>query len=110
MEARGVNGQVAFDGKTVTIRRDGAIARASFGKGEKRIPLSSITAIQWVPPKTLTRGFVAFTIPGGNEGLAAKGSRTVQAAKDENAVLVSRGQRAEFEQLVEAIDQAIAAR
>ena len=33
-----------------------------------------------------------------------------QAAKDENAVLVSRGQRAEFEQLIEAVDEAIAAR
>ena len=50
IEAKGHNGQVAFDGDFVTINRKGFFARTSVGKGDKRIPVASIAAVQWKEP------------------------------------------------------------
>lgn len=47
MEAKGQNGTVVFDGTFITIRRTGFVAKTSTGGGEKRIPLSSIGAVQY---------------------------------------------------------------
>lgn len=44
--AKGHSGTVAFDGQFVIITREGLLARMNFGKGEKRIALRSITAVQ----------------------------------------------------------------
>jgi hypothetical protein len=38
MEARGHNGQAAFDGQFITITRRGFLARASVGKGNQADP------------------------------------------------------------------------
>src|SRR5688500_8163474 len=46
LEVKGVNGTIVFDGSIIAIRRDGLLARATVGKGEKRIPLRSIAAVQ----------------------------------------------------------------
>ena len=46
LAVKGVNGQVSFDGDFVTIKREGFAARATIGKGDKRLPVSSITAVQ----------------------------------------------------------------
>jgi hypothetical protein len=108
IEAKGVNGQVTFDGSFVTITRKGFAARATVGKGEKRIPVASIAAVQWKAPGAMTRGFIQFTVPGGSERRSQFGSQTTDAAKDENSVLVAKGQVAEFEALREAIEGALA--
>lgn len=107
--AAGVNGQVSFDGSWVTITRKGMLARATVGKGEKRIPISLIAAVQWKPPGPLVRGFIAFTVPGGNESRSRFGHQTTDAAKDENAVVISSGQKEEFEALRAAVEAAISA-
>lgn len=107
--ATGVNGQVTFDGKFVTIARNGALARMTVGKGEKRIPVSSITAVQWKPPSRLVRGFIQFSVPGGNEGKSRAGRQTRDAAGDENSVLVDSRHAAEFETLRSAVEGAIGA-
>lgn len=106
--ANGVNGQVAFDGQWVTISRKGAIGRLTIGKGDKRIPIGSISAVQWKPPTALVRGFIQFTVPGGNERRSQFGRQTTDAAKDENSVLVSKSHLEEFEALRGAIEAAIA--
>jgi hypothetical protein len=49
LPVRGRNGTVTFDGATVVIARSGFVARATIGKGEKRIPLRHITAVQFKP-------------------------------------------------------------
>ena len=36
MEVKGHTGTILFDGRTVTIRRSGGLARMSVGKGESR--------------------------------------------------------------------------
>jgi Domain of unknown function (DUF4429)/Short C-terminal domain len=109
VEAKGHNGRVSFDGAFVTITRKGGLARMSVGKGEKRIPIASITAVQWKPPGTMVNGYIAFTIAGGNEKQARFGSQTYNAVKDENAVIVTKSQKAAFLALREAVESAIAA-
>lgn len=108
MEAHGVNGQVAFDGMFVTITRKGLAARATVGKGEKRIPVRSVAAVQWKPAGFATNGYIQFTVSGGNENRARFGKQTVDAAKDENSVVFSKGHQGEFEALRSAIEAVIA--
>lgn len=109
-EVRGYNGTVVLDGDFVTITRTGFLARATLGKGEKRIPVSSITAVQWKPAGPMVNGFIQFTLGGGNESRAKFGSQTAKAGKDENSVIFIRKQMPEFELLRAAIEQAIAER
>jgi hypothetical protein len=108
--AKGHNGTVTFDGDFVTIERTGFLARTSVGKGTKRIPLPSVTAVQWKPAGGMVNGFIAFTVGGGNETRSRFGSQTVDAGRDENSVLITRKQMPDFEQLRTAVEQAIADR
>jgi hypothetical protein len=106
---KGHTGQILFDGFYVTIQRKGFLARAGVGKGEKRIPLPSITAIQWKPAGGLVNGFIQFTLSGGNERRSAFGSQTIDAAKDENSVVFTKKQMPDFDRLRHAVEQAMAA-
>jgi Domain of unknown function (DUF4429)/Short C-terminal domain len=108
IEVKGRNGQVSFDGQCVTITRKGLLARSSIGKGEKRLPINQIAAIQWKPAGWAWNGFIQFTVPGGNEQQSAFGNRTMRATKDENSVMFTKKQMPEFERLRAAIDEAIA--
>jgi len=110
MEIKGHTGTVVWDGDFVSIRRTGFLARSTVGKGEKRIPLASITAVQWKPAGPLVNGFIQFTVGGGNERRSAFGSQTTSAAKDENSVVFTRAQMAAFSGLRAAIEQAMAER
>ena len=110
MEVKGHNGTVDFDGDFVTIKRTGFLARASIGKGEKRIPLSSITAVQWKPAGPMMNGFISFTLGGGNETRSRFGSQTSDAVKDENSVIFIKKQMPDFEALRSQVEEAIAAR
>ncbi|TCO45200.1 putative oligomerization/nucleic acid binding protein [Kribbella antiqua] len=110
MEVKGHNGTVVWDGAFVTIRRTGFLARASIGKGEKRIPMTSISAVQWKPAGALVNGFIQFTVGGGNESRSKFGSQTTDAAKDENSVIFLKKQMAEFDALRTAIESAIVQR
>jgi len=106
----GHNGQVTFDGHFVTIVRKGFLARATIGKGEKRIPLSSITAVQLKPAGPMVNGFIQFSLPGGNEGRSKFGSQSTDAARDENTVMFTRKQQPAFDELRGQLERAIVAR
>lgn len=108
IEVKGHNGHVSFDGQSVTIIRKGFLARSSIGKGEKRLPISQIAAVQWKPAGWGWNGFIQFTVPGGNEQQSAFGNQTMRATKDENSVMFTKKQMPEFERLRAAIDEAIA--
>lgn len=108
MEARGHNGQIHFDGQFVTITRQGFIARTRIGKGEKRIPIAAIAAVQWKPATWAVRGFIQFTMAGGAEVKSRYGHQTADAASDENSVVFSRGQMAAFAEVRAAIETALA--
>jgi hypothetical protein len=90
--AKGVNGQIAISGDWLTIERKG-LGRLGHSKGDRRIPLASITAVQMRPAGTFTNGFVKFTIPGSPE---LRGGLN-NASKDENAVVFKKKHRAEFD-------------
>lgn len=106
IEAAGQGGQMQFDGQYVTITRNGFLARATHGRGDKKIPLTAISAVQW-KPAGMTNGFIQLSI-GGADRQAAKGGRTMNAAKDENSVVFTRKQQSAFEALRAALEQAIA--
>ncbi|MDQ0809867.1 hypothetical protein QFZ63_001581 [Streptomyces sp. B3I7] len=108
IEAAGTGGQLAFDGQYVTITRNGFLARATHGRGDKKIPVGAISAVQW-KPAGLTNGFLQLSI-GGADRQAAKGGRTMNAAKDENSVVFTKKQQPAFEALRAALEQAIANR
>jgi hypothetical protein len=108
IEAAGTGGQLAFDGQYVTITRNGFLARATHGRGDKKIPITAISAVQW-KPAGITNGFLQLSI-GGADRQAAKGGRTMNAAKDENSVVFTKKQQPAFEQLRTALEQAIAER
>jgi hypothetical protein len=110
VEVKGHNGTVIFDGDFVTIRRSGFMARATIGKGEKRIPLGSIAAVQWKPAGAMMNGFISFTLGGGNETRSRFGSQTFDATKDENSVVFVKKQMPEFDALRNEVEQAIASR
>lgn len=109
IEVKGHGGQITFDGQYVTITRKGFLARATIGKGEKRLHISQISAVQWKPAGFAVNGFIQFTVPGGIERRSKRGSQTTQAAKDENSVVFTKAQQSSFEKLRAALDQAIAA-
>ena len=106
--ATGRNGQVTFDGKTLTITREGINARVTHGRGEKMLALRQIAAVQLKPVSLLTAGYIQFTVPGEMSNNKGKGSRAFDAAKDENSVLFLKKQEPEFVALRNAIQSAIA--
>lgn len=105
--AKGVNGTVVFDGQWVTITRSGFYGTATVGKGQKRIPVSSITAVQWNAPNALVNGFIQFTVAGGTEVRSKHGRQTKDAMRDENSVIVRKKQAPEFLALRDAVEAAI---
>lgn len=107
IEARGYNGQVEFDGRTVTIKREGFLARASQGRSEKSLALRQISAVQFKPAGVLSNGFIQFTIPGEISESVHKGGRAIDAAGDENAVLFTRKQSSAFASLRDLIRQTL---
>lgn len=109
-DAKGHNGVVTFDGSFVSILRKGFLARASIGKGEKRIPIVSVSAVQWKPAGPLVNGYIEFSLGGGNEKQSRFGSATTDAGHNENAVIFTRKQMPEFEALRRDVESAIAAR
>jgi len=107
--AKGHTGTVSFDGSFVTITRSG-MTRLTVGKGEKRIPLGSISGVEFKPAGALVNGFIQFTIPGGVERRSRAGSRTVDAGRDENSVLFTRKEQPAFDELRRLIEAAMVQR
>lgn len=97
----GVTGQVTFNGEFVIIDRRKRRAKRTIGKGEKRIAISSITAVAWKPATHLSPGSIQFTLPGAREK---------RARLDENSVVFTRKQMPDFEHLRKIIERAIAGR
>ena len=102
----GYNGQVSFDGTNVTISRKGALAKMSFGfSGEKRIPVTSIISVQYKEASSMLNGFIQFATAARESA----GGLT-DASQDENSVLFTKSQNADFAELRKAVEEAIAKR
>jgi hypothetical protein len=104
---KGMTGWIEVNGQFVTITRKGALAKMNYGwtRGEKRIPIASIAAVQYKKPG-MSRGYIQFTLPGGIEG--KKG--LLQSGNDENSVQFGSSSSAQFEAIRDHIESAIAAR
>lgn len=83
-------------------------ARATHGRGSKAIALRHITVVQLKPVSALTAGYIQFSVPGEISDNKNKGARTMNAAKDENAVLFLKKNEQEFVALRDAIQSAMA--
>ena len=94
----------------MTITHKGFLARATSGKGKKRIPISDVTAVQLRPAGPVVNGCIQFTIAGAIEERSRLGQQTTQAADNEHSVIFTQRQAAAFEALRDAAERAIAAR
>lgn len=105
MHFKGHNGQVETEEDGIVIRRKGFVSKLNHAfKGEKRIPYSSISAVQFRAAGLLTTGFIQFTILGGNENRGA----LLSAVSDENTVLFQRGeQQTAFSKLRAMVEESI---
>jgi hypothetical protein len=109
IEVKGYGGQVTFDGQTVTLHRKGFLARSTVGKGDKRIPVRHISAVQFKPAGIVANGFIQFSMGGGVERRSQFGTQSRDAANDENSVMFTKQQQPSFERLRGAIEAAMAA-
>jgi len=92
LSASGYNGQVTIDGEFLVISRKGMMAKMYQGlKGDKRIPMASITSVQLREPK-LTDGFIQF----GMMGSIDSGGGIMAARNDENSVSFYKKDLADF--------------
>jgi hypothetical protein len=112
ISAKGRSGQMSFDGKFVTITREGFLAKAThgLGGGSKAIPVRSIGAVQFKPATSLTHGYIQLSIVGEQAKKFSRGSISgvgSDAAKDENSILFAKKVTKEFEALADAIRAAI---
>jgi Domain of unknown function (DUF4429) len=91
LKADGHNGQVQAYEDRIVVRRRGILGFLTNGmKGDKTIPYSSITAVQYKKAGLLLNGYIQFSIKGGVED-----KRGVFAAtRDENTVLFRIGPQA----------------
>lgn len=103
LEAKGVNGQITFDGATVVIRREGFFGRTSHGRSEKSLAVKSIGAVQFKPATALVNGHIQFSVSGESSRHSIGFGRSQDAAKDENAVIFKKNQSPEFEVIRDAI-------
>lgn len=96
ISAKGADGSVTFDGQMVVITRPKRLSK-TFNTAEQRLPLSSITSVQWKEASWVGNGAVTFTVAGVDP--------------DDNKVIFRRGGAADdFAALRDAVEQAIAGR
>lgn len=109
IEARGLSGQIRFDGRSVIITRSGFFPwLAHGGAGMKSIPISSVTAVQH-RRQGFYNGYLQLSVMGELE--RAGGRDTTQSLKnDENTVmfhfLANKAFQAMADTLRAAVDRA----
>lgn len=105
LNAKGRNGQLIVDDFWVTITRKGLSAKLvqGFSKGEKKIPIQQIIAVQFKKPSLMTAGYIQFTISGGKE--STKG--IMAAMDDENSVVFGPNDLKDFEKIKNFIEDKI---
>ena len=96
MKYEGYNGQIIADTSTVTITREGMIAKVNFGQGDPRvIPLAAISAVRLVPATRLKNGHITL----GLNGNAAPELGLGVAATNMDTVLFTNKKSEPFQQL-----------
>jgi hypothetical protein len=91
LEAKGRNGDIELHEDKVTIRRSGVIA-AVLG-GDKDIPLSQVTSIQYKKPGMFTNGHIQFLGVSGNNA--------------QNTIIFTTKEQPGFEKIKQVIEQKV---
>lgn len=96
LSAKGHTGQIDLYDKRIDIKRKGFLAFALNGfDGTKTIFLKSLTGLQFKEAGAATAGFIQFIFSGSEE--SKKG--LFNATKDENTVMFTKEQQADFEKI-----------
>jgi hypothetical protein len=96
-----VNGTVELTDTQIIIRRKGVLGFLTQGlKGEKRIPYSSVTSVQF-KAAGLTNGYIQFGVAGGKESTGG----VFAATSDENTVMFRRKAGDQFLHLRDAVER-----
>lgn len=101
-EFKGKNGTLVLTSTGVIIKRGMRGALLGAGRGDKTIPYSSITAVQFKKAGMLS-GYLQLTLHGGIE---QKGG-TMGAMQDENTVSFNSGKSKDFARAKELIEEKI---
>lgn len=101
-ECKGVNGQLKVLPGKVIISRKGAMGFLTQGlKGDKEIRIKDISSIQFKKAGLAVNGFIQFTFFGGAEH---KGG-ILDSTKDENTIMFTKAQMANFEKAKNLIEE-----
>ncbi|WP_315527213.1 DUF4429 domain-containing protein [Carnobacterium maltaromaticum] len=94
---------LTLDNNSITITRKGMLNAINQGfKGEKTIPLKSITAVQLKKPG-VTSGYIQFSLLGGNENRGG----VFAATSDENTVMFTKKNYSDMQELKAIIEKHI---
>lgn len=104
MEVKGYTGTVAFDGQSITIIKTG-VGRATSGRGQIRIPVSSVTAVMWKSAGPMVNGYIHFSIPGDTGRRSRNQAANIRLSP--NTVSFLRSQMQDFEALRSAVEEAM---
>lgn len=103
MEVSGHTGQLTITENKIIIQRKGIMGFIARGilNGDKEIPISSITAIQYRDANWLANGQIQFSVQGelGHKGGA------FSAVNDENTILFTNKQKENFAKAKTLIDE-----
>lgn len=106
VSAKGVDGDVTFDGRIVTIERHGLILR-KWQQGCQADTAQFDIGRPVEARKSLDKnGFIEFTVPGGMTGSGGPW-RTLAAASNDNVVFFNIFQSGPFMKLKDAVENAI---
>src|SRR3989344_8769340 len=101
MEAQGINGKLILGKGFIEIVRKGMMSFLTQGiKGNKKIAIKQISAIQFKPAGLMTNGYIQFSFIGGKE---AKGG-IFQGTMDENTIMFRKKNQPDFEKIKEEIE------
>jgi hypothetical protein len=103
-DIEGSNGQVRLTPNRIIISRKGVTAFMTQGlKGDKEIPISRITAVQFKRADAFTKGYLQFSIQGGIESRGG----VFAAVSDENSIMFNELEQAEFEEVKRYVNSVI---
>lgn len=104
MEAQGINGKLVLGNGFVEIVRKGAMSFLTQGiKGNKKIAIKQISAVQFKPAGLMTSGYIQFSFIGGHESK----SGILNATQDENTIMFKKKQEGDFEKIKKEIEKQI---
>jgi hypothetical protein len=107
-EARGLAGQIHFDGQFITIERRGFFPWLFHGSsGTKSIPIKAVTAVQH-RRCGLYKGYLQLSIQGEQESHGGRSSVAQNLDRDENTIVFYYVANRAFDAMAETLRTAVA--